>query len=97
MWFTKATTSSELAGTHMYGSDISASAIITSKVSPSLASKIMRPDASKAGVNLLLVPTIDMKTCPDGPLLLRSKVVRVCSAPSASNRDPRDWSSDQRM
>ena len=67
MWFTKATTSRTLArGTHMYGSDISASAIITSKVSPSLASKIMVPDDSKAGVNLLSVPVIDMKTCPDG-------------------------------
>ena len=81
----------------MYGSDISASAIITSKVSPSLASKIMVPDASKAGVNLLSVPIRDMKTCPDGEPLLRSTVVRVCSPPSAENRDPKDWLSDQRM
>ena len=44
---TKATTSAELAGVQTYGSDISASAIITSNVSPSLASKMMRPACFK--------------------------------------------------
>ena len=37
------------------------------KVSPSLASKMMRPDASKAGVNRLLGPLIDMAISPALP------------------------------
>ena len=41
---------------------MSASEIITSNVSPSLASKMMIPEASNAGVNRLLLPIIEMKT-----------------------------------
>ena len=57
-WLAKAMTSAELVGAQAYGSVISASAIITSSVIPSLAVKINRPVASNAGVKRSLVPTI---------------------------------------
>ena len=50
-WLAKAMTSAELAGTHSYVSVITALAIITSSISPSLAVTMIRPVASNSGVN----------------------------------------------
>ena len=60
----KAMTSAELEGSQKYGSDIAASAIITSSVSPSLRVIVIRPFVSKAGVKRSLGPVREIPMSP---------------------------------
>ena len=57
-WLAKVMTSALLAGIHSYGSDISALPIWISPVSPSDASKMIRPVASNSAVKLATTATM---------------------------------------